>query len=341
MKVEKKKLSQLTRVAYSQNRRLIAPLVGFPGCNLTGFSIKVAQQNHSVHFACISELVKVLKPDIAFMLMDLSVEANALGLPVRFPTDESSTVEKHPVERLEQLDNYRRIKILQDSRVQSYVKTVEMMRIGLPADVLVGAYVIGPLTLAGLLHSVQEIVMDSILNPKTLHGLCRFATEIIQKYAAALINAGADIICILEPTAMMLGPQQFRTFSGEYVGHIMESYKYEDVETIYHVCGNTMHLTQEIAATGVAALSLDSPEHGVDIAKAAELTPQDVVIMGNICSTSVITDGSQETVRKTTTELLEKMRPYPNFILSTSCDIPQEAPLKNIRAFMQTGRNFK
>ncbi len=341
MSLNRKKLSELTKAAYAENRRLIAPLVGFPGCNLTGFSIKVAQQNHSIHFACISELVKVLKPDIAFMLMDLSVEANALGLPVRFPTDDSSSVEKHPVDRLDQLEGYKRIKILQDARVQSYAKTIEMMRIGLPQEILVAAYVVGPLTLAGLLRSVEEIAIDSILNPQILHGLCRFATEIIQKYAGALINAGADIICILEPSAMMLGPQQFRTFSGEYVTRIMESYRHENVETIYHVCGNTMHLIKEMADTGIAAVSLDSAENGVDIAKAAQMVPENVVIMGNVSSTVVMTDGSAETVNKATREVLVKMRPYPNFILSTSCDIPQQAPPENLKAFMQTGRQFK
>jgi len=334
-------LFKKVKEAHDNGKRLIAPLVGFPGCNLTGFSIKVAQQNHSVHYACIKALVEELEPDIAFMLMDLSVEANALGLPVRFPTDESSTVEKHPVKRLEQLDKYNRIDILRDSRVQSYVSTIEMMRIGLPCDILVAAYVVGPLTLAGLLRSVQQIAMDSILDPKLLHGLCQFATETIQKYTAALINAGADIICVLEPSAMMLGPEQFREFSGNYTRHIMESYKYENVETVYHVCGNTMHIIKEMASTGVAAISLDSPENGINMQKAADMVPYDVVVMGNISPTSVMTNGSVELVRKTTAELLEKMRRYPNFVLATACDIPQDAPLDNMKAFMETGRNFK
>ncbi|MHC4637792.1 MAG: uroporphyrinogen decarboxylase family protein [Planctomycetota bacterium] len=340
--IRKKKLVySKVKQAYDNGKRLIAPLVGFPGCNLTGFSIKVAQQNHRVHYACIKALVENLKPDIAFLLMDLSVEANALGLPVRFPTHESSTVEQHPIESLEQLDEYRRIDILRDSRVISYIKTVEMMRIGLPSDILVAAYVIGPLTLAGLLRSVQQIAIDSILQPQLLHGLCQFATEFIQKYAAALTNAGADIICILEPSAMMLGPEQFRQFSGDYVRHIMESYKYDNVETVYHVCGNTMHLVKEMAATGVAALSLDSPEHGIDLQKAADMVPYDVIVMGNISPTSVITDGSVETVKKATKDLLEKMRRYPNFVLATACDIPQNAPIENIKAFMETARYFK
>jgi uroporphyrinogen decarboxylase len=38
---------------------------------------------------------------------------------------------------------------------------------------------------------------------------------------------------------------------------------------------------------------------------------------------------------------MKRMDPYPNFILSTGCDLPQETPLENIRAFMETGRSHQ
>lgn len=337
---QKRKLLNKAQKAYYRGRRLVAPLVGFPGCNLTGFSMKVAQQNHEVHYSCINELVKLIKPDIAFMLMDLSVEANALGLPVRFPTDQTSSVELHPVDKPEQLENYHRINILRDSRIESYIRTIEMMKIGLPEHVLVAGYVIGPLTLAGLLRSAQSVAMDSILNTEFLHQLCRFSTDIIQKYAAAQINAGADIICVLEPTAMMFGPQQFTEFSGNYIKNIMESYKYDNVDTIYHICGNTMHLLEEISSIGVAAISLDAPENGIDMVKAAKMVPQNVSVMGNV-SPALLTYSNPQDVHKATKELLEKMKDYPNFIISTGCDVPQSAPIENIKAFMAAAKNLR
>jgi len=336
-----KRLYELAFNAYSDNRRLVAPLVGFPGCKLIGSSIKITQQNHGLHFACINSLVKLFNPDVVFMMMDLSVEANALGLPVRFPIDESSSVEKHPIENISDLDHYRRINILQDARIHSYIKTMELTATTLPKEILKCAYVVGPVTLAGLLESAQKVAIDSILEPERLSELCAFSTEIIQKYALAMINAGADIICVLEPTAAILGPKEFRKFSGHYVHHIMESYKYSDVETIYHVCGNTMHLIKEMVSIGVAGISLDGPETGVDMAKAAKMVSEDIILIGNVSPTIVLVNGTVEEVKEATTELLEDMRQYPNFILSTGCDLPPETPIKNIKAFMETGRNFR
>jgi uroporphyrinogen decarboxylase len=336
-----KSLYDLVSEAYANNRRLVAPLVGFPGCKLIDTTLKVAQQNHGVHFECINALSKLLKPDIAFILMDLSVEANALGLPVRFPIDQSSSIEHHPVDSIDDLNHFDHIDILQDARIQSYIKTIEMMHMGLDKDTLKCAYVIGPVTLAGLLETAERLAIDSILEPDRLDILCSFATKIIEKYAHAIINAGADMICILEPTATILGPKEFRKFSGYYVNHIIESYKYANIETIYHTCGNAMHLIQEMVSAGVAALSLDSPQNGIDIVKAAQLVPDNIIIIGNVSPTHVLKDGSVEMVKQVTTKLLEKMRPYPNFILSTGCDLPLETPIENLEVFMQTGRNFK
>jgi uroporphyrinogen decarboxylase len=339
--IKRESLIKIVKDAYAKNTRLAAPLVGFPGCDILGVSIKVAQQNHGVHYNCINALVYQLKPDAAFMMMDLSVEANALGLPVRFPIHESSTVEHHPVEKIEDLDRFRCLNILQDARIQSYIKTVEMMKMGLPDEVLVGAYVIGPVTLAGLLGGAQQAAMNSVLDPDKLDALCRFSTSIIQEYSRALINAGADLLCILEPTAVILGPKQFERFSATYVRHIIESYKYAGVDTIYHICGNTMHLIEAMANSGVAALSLDSPETGIDMVQAIEKAGEDVVIMGNVNPTAVMKDGSVNDVRRVSKKLLKEMRDYPNFLLSTGCDLPPGVPLENMQAFMQTAREFK
>ncbi len=334
----KKGIKELVFEAYAQNKRLAVPLAGFPGADILHTSIKVAQQNHGMHYNCIEALVYHLKPDAAFMMMDLSVEANALGLPVRFPVHESSSVELHPVREVEDLQRLAGINILQDARIQSYIKTVEMMSTGFPRNVLVGAYVIGPVTLAGLLISAEQVAMDSVLDPQKLEEFCRFSTVIIQEYSRALINAGADIICILEPTGAILGPDQFRRFSGENVKHIMESYKYADVDTVYHVCGNTMHLLKAMAETGVDALSLDSPETGVNMPEAAEIVPQDTIVMGNINPTAVMNDGTPETVTAAVNGLMESMKPYPNFLLSTGCDLPPGTPLENMKAFMTAAR---
>ncbi len=81
---ERKLFSALSKVN-NENRRLVVPLLGFPGLKLTRSTIKVAQQNYGEHFNVIKAIADTFKPDTVFPLMDLSVEANALGRYTLFP----------------------------------------------------------------------------------------------------------------------------------------------------------------------------------------------------------------------------------------------------------------
>ena len=76
-------------------------------------------------------------------------------------------------------------------------------------------------------------------------------------------------------------------------------------------------------------------------ARDAEQLPEEVVLIGNINPTKTMALGNTEEVRKEVHELLQVMRRYPNFILSTGCDLPQDTPIENIKVFMETGRGYE
>jgi uroporphyrinogen decarboxylase len=327
-------------LAQGERRRLVVPLVGFPGLNITGCNIKLAQQNYGEHFGVMQAIAATLAPDVVFPLMDLAVEANALGRYTVFPRAESATVMKDAFS-VDDLIAHGQINISFDTRLLGYVETVKLMSIGLPRTILKGAYVTGPYSLAALIMGADEAAMATILHPDDLEAICQFTTEKIQHYVQLLVAAGAQVICILEPSAVMLGPAHFERFSATYVRHLVGSCRYTGVSTIYHTCGNTMHLVSTMAESGVDAVSLDSPAAGVDLRAVARGLPSEVVIMGNISPTGTLLRGRPVEVEAEVTELLRQMDPYPNFVLSTGCDLPQETPLENIHAFMRAGRRYR
>jgi uroporphyrinogen decarboxylase len=336
----RKPLREKARRAYEENRRLVVPLVGFPGLNTTQSTIKLAQQNYGEHLRVVKSLAEMFKPDIIFPLMDLSVEANALGRHTVFPKEDSATVVRDHFD-MDELERIQQINIAFDTRLLGYVETVKLMSMSLPEQVLRGAYVTGPYTLAALLMGADEAAMATVLRPEELTAVCQVTTEKIQEYVRLLIAAGAQVICILEPSAVMLGPDQFEQFSAQYVHHINNSCKYTGVGTVYHTCGNTMHLIEKMAGAGVDGLSLDSAAVGVDLAQAAQRVPAEVAVIGNVNPTGAILRGQPGQVREEVRELLNRMEPYPNFVLATGCDLPQETPLENIAAFMDAGREYR
>ncbi len=335
-----KPFQDMIALARHERRRLVAPLIGFPGLSITGCTIKLAQQNYGEHFRVMRAIAETVKPDMVFPLMDLAVEANALGRYTVFPKAESATVMKDTFS-VGDLAASEQINISFDTRLLGYVETVKLMSIGLPRTILKGAYVTGPYSLAALIMGADEAAMATILQPDALEAVCHFATEKIQHYVQLLIAAGAQVICILEPSAVMLGPDAFWRFSAAYVRHLVNSCRYTGVGTIYHTCGNTMHLVGRMAESGVDAVSLDSPAAGVDLPAVAESLAPEVIMVGNVNPTGTLLSGRPVDVEAETTDLLRRMDAYPNFVLSTGCDLPQETPLENIHAFMRAGRRHR
>jgi len=267
-------------------------------------------------------------------MMDLSVETEAIGLPVSCPINESPTVSGHPVKSPADLDAFRIVDLLHDARVRTFEATMRRMA-GL--DLLKEAYVIGPFTLAGLMMGATEVAVATLEAKELVHAAAAYATEVIIPHAKALVAAGAEIICILEPTATFISPPAYKRFSGAYVRQIMDARHAtpEDPMTLLHVCGNTKHLVKALCETGVQGLSLDAP---MDMVAAIEAMPEDVVLASNVDPVSVMVQSSPDQVASATRGLLEAMAPYPNFILSTGCDLPPETPPANIDAFMRAGR---
>ena len=330
---ERFSLSSLTHTLYCQGRRPIVPLIGYPGLQLTKTTIKQNQFNHIVQFQSLSRLYDRFQPDAMFFMMDLSVEASALGLAVRFPLEETPSVENHPVKTREDLEKFRKIDLLGDGRVWVFIETLHHMRSAFPCPV--GAYVIGPLTLAGLMIGANELAMKSIIEPELFREAVEFSYQVVMKYAHALREAGADLIMVLEPTAVIFGPHQFRqnlsSLYREMVGI------FDDIEIILHVCGDSTHLLKVMADTGVAGLSLDSM---VDFKKAIEIVGPQVMLIGNVSPIEMLTANPNE-IYIQTVELLDQTRNHPQFVLSTGCDLPQDVPLENIDAFIKAGKDWR
>jgi len=267
-----KTLAGLAKEPWKKGKRLVAPFLGFPGLSLLGISIKLAGQNSRLHFNTIKKLVETFAPDIIFPLMDLTVEANALGRHTLFPVNDYPTVPKEKFD-FEEIEKLEEIDISADGRVNSYLETVKLMRRELPQEAIKGAYVTGPYTLSSQIMGAEDAAATALSSPKNLHRLCSLAARKIIEYSKELIAAGAEVICILEPSAVILGPKQFQDFSAFYVRQIVARCQNQKANTIYHVCGNSMHLIEKMVNSGANGISLDSKEAHVDLVQAAKRIP--------------------------------------------------------------------
>ncbi len=312
-----------------KNKPLVIPLVGVTGVKLTGTTIKENLTDSNVQYKTIKHIYNRFKPDGVFTFMDLTVEAESLGLEINFPENDTPSVREHSVRDKvalkKMIANYKGI----SGRMEVFIDTVRKMAENIP--VKKGAYVIGPFSLAGELCGVNNLLLNTIMYPEFTHDVIDFSIDVISDYTKKLFDAGADTVCVLEPTAMMLSAEQYTEFSRmpfqkllKYVGH---------KPLILHICGNTTHLIPEMCKSGACALSLDSV---VDLQEIIQQIPPDIELIGNLDPVNIFLNGDKKLITKATKKLKEEMKGYPNFVLSSGCDLPLETPIENIDIFMQT-----
>ncbi|MCD6359593.1 MAG: uroporphyrinogen decarboxylase family protein [Armatimonadetes bacterium] len=326
-------LRALALAAHARGRRPVAPLMGYPGLQLTASTVKQNQFNWDLQRRTLVALYERFQPDAMFFLMDLSVEVSALGLLVRFPLHETPSVEEHPVRSVEDLDAHRHLDVLADGRALVYLKVVEALREELPVPV--GAYVTGPFTLAALMMGANDMALNVVMQPDLCHATLELAGSVVARYARALADHGADSIMVLDPTAVMLGPDHYQQFAGIYCRRLIEELR--GVEVILHICGDTGHILEAMLHTGAAGLSVDHP---MDLAEVARRVGPDTLIMGNVDPVRML-NQSPETVAQDARRALQAAADHPAFILSSGCDVPPDTPQQNIEAFMNEGRNWR
>lgn len=319
-----------------KGKKLSVPLLGAPGTKFTNTTLKQNLTNADTQFKSLYELYKKFEPDAMLPFMELTVEADALGLDIKFPENDNPAVHTHPVKTIEDIKaierNYKGV----SKRMHVFVEVMKKMKKELPSSVLKLGYVIGPFSLVGELMGVDSACLATIMDPDLIKYELEFSNKVISDYSNALFEAGADALVVLEPTAMLLSPKSYVDCSLNPFKELLE--KVNNNPLILHICGNTKHLVKGMCQTGTIGLSLDSPVNFPELAKEV---PEDISLIGNVDPVSIMLQGTPEIVEKETKNLIESMKERENFILSTGCDLPMETPIENIEAFMKVSKQWK
>ena len=80
--------------------------------------------------------------------------------------------------------------------------------------------------------------------------------------------------------------------------------------------------------------------NATDMPRMVELMPSDALVMGNIDPAGEFKNGTPESIRQATLSLLKACSPYPNFVISSGCDIPPTSSWDNIDAFFAVVKEF-
>ena len=213
-------------------------------------------------------------------------------------------------------------------RAAAVIEAVRILKLR-SAGVPVIGNITGPVSVAGTLVDMSVFLNDMRKHPGECARLLDIITDALIIYGRAMAEAGADAICVAEPsgTGEILGAKRFREFTVPYINRLLDAI---DVPVkIVHICGKLRAVYEELGALHCDAFSFDA------IVNAREIRPYipGKAVMGNV-STHAIGTMPEDKVRG----LTRNAREMGVDILAPACGLPLSTPLGNIRAMVEAAK---
>jgi len=311
-------------------KRIAIPILTHPGIEMIGKTVLDAVTDGKVHAEAICALNEHYPSAATTVIMDLTVEAEAFGCAVSFSDDEVPTVSHRLLSSFEEVQQLV-VPSLSAGRASQYLLANQLTAAAITGKPVLGGC-IGPYSLAGRIFDMTEIMMTIYTEPDTIILLLEKCTQFLIEYCRALKTSGVNGVVIAEPAAGLLSDDDCRHYSSLYVKEIVDTLQDDNFSVIVHNCGNTGQCTQAMLYTGAHGYHFGN---AMNMVKALETCPPDVLVMGNLDPVGVFRMSTPQQVKQSAKNLLEKTARYKNFVLSSGCDVPPHTPPENVEAFYE------
>ncbi len=328
-------MTPLQRLILQHPSTLAVPVAVYPGLHLLpGRTIRQMVTDPSVQTACAQAIQQRYRTPVMLSAMDLSAEAEAFGATIRLDEHEVPTVLGRLVSDPVGVQALG-VPPVGTARTAVHLETVRRLATGERAKpigeraLVLGGH-IGPFSLAGRLWGVSEFLELTATDPDLAIQLIDLATTFLIAYVGAFKRAGADGVLMAEPTAGLLSPKGLGKFSSPFVRKIITSVEDATFGVVLHNCGAKAPHLPQVLESGASAYHFGQP---MDLVAALAQVRADQLVCGNLDPAGVFVGGTPATISERVNELLARHAGQRNFVLSSGCDVPPNAPLANLDAF--------
>lgn len=314
------------------------PFAGIHAGKLTNVNAIELLTNKDTLLKSLLEVHKLYKPDGQPIIFDLQVEAEILGCDLFWSTNTPPTVSSHPLQHHKEVPCLCKMPTKESGRLPLILDVMREMKQTVGEDTALYGLICGPFTLASHLRGTT-IFMDMFDDPDFVKNLIHFSGEVAKTMAKLYIEAGMDIIAVVDPLVSQISPKHFKEFMSDTFTDLFASIKSENAFSSFFVCGDATKNITAMCETSPDSISVDE---NIDIIKAKEITDQfNITIGGNIPLTTVMLHGSQLDNIKYAVDLLDQLDSFTHFILSPGCDMPYDTPIENTIGVSQAAHEFQ
>lgn len=314
------------------------PFAGIHAGKLLGYNAIEVLTDEQKLLDSLLKVNELYRPDGQPVLFDLQVEAEILGCELKWAEDSPPTVSAHPLEEERTVPCMCKMPTENDGRLPMILRVMRKLKAAVGETTALYGLVCGPFTLASHLRGT-ELFMDMFDEPEYVTDLIKFCTAFIKKEAELYIDAGMDVIAVVDPLVSQISDDHFREFLTEAYTDIFAFLRGKKVFSSFFVCGDATRNVEEMCKTKPDSISVDENIKLADIRPITE--KYNVVVGGNIPLTTVMLHGSQQDNMKYTVGLIESIEnPYHNLIIAPGCDMPYAVPTENTIGVAQAVLEF-
>ena len=305
------------------------PWVPFVGCHagaLIGVTAEAYLKSEDLMVKGIQASIDRYTPDGIPVSFDLQIEAEALGCELVWADHNPPSVSGHILVGQTTIDQLKPLD-LKAGRIPEVMNATRRIRKANP-DLALYGLITGPFTLA--LHLLgTDIFMKMFDDPAYVKRLMEYCETCAQAMSAAFIEAGCDVVAVVDPMTSQIGPDQFHEFVTPYVAPIFDDIRRRGKMGSFFVCG---HAQQNIVAM------CDCRPHNISIDENIPLDyvrsicmPRQISFGGNLQLTAVLLLGSPEDSQRNALACME-VSGDTGYLLAPGCDLPFDVPPANIEA---------
>ena len=274
----------------------------------------------------VTKAIELYNPDGIPVVFDLQIEAEMLGCKLQWTDDNPPAVISHPLMEGIQLEDLK-IPDFDTGRLALVIDATIQLR-ELHPDVALYGLITGPFTLA--LHLLgTDIFTNMMMDPEEVHKLMRFTTDVAKMISEKYIEAGCDVIAMVDPMTSQIDPMSFETFVSPYAEELFSFIRDRESLSSFFVCGNAQQNIEVMCKCKPDNISIDE-NIPLDFVRDAALS-HNVSFGGNMRLTVVLLMGSEEDSRREALECMD-IGGKKGFILAPGCDLPMDTPNENLLA---------
>ncbi|MBN2137408.1 MAG: uroporphyrinogen decarboxylase family protein [Sedimentisphaerales bacterium] len=186
----------------------------------------------------------------------------------------------------------------------------------------------GPFAEYADLRGVEAAMFDLIDKPDFFKVAGDAIIENQIHFALAQVDAGADMIGVGDAAASLISPDAYKQFVLPLQQRLFAAIHEAGAAVKLHICGNIVNHIAHMAQSGANIIDVDWM---VPLAEARQLAGPYVTLCGNFDPAAVLLQSSPQAVADAANKCIDAAG--QRFILMPGCEVPQDTPEENIRAF--------